>query len=458
MKRQILITGATGLVGQRLGIELVKKGFEILVVSRQDPKETQAQLPFPCQAIQGDLSRGPLQEKISPDVVIHLMGENIAGQRWTAEFKRNLFLSRVDSLKNLKLSLDGKPSFLLSASAIGFYPESRGNKIFDETHPKGEGFLSDLCHQWESEARQGPWKKSLALRIGVVLSPRGGALPKMLIPLQFKMAQVLGDSESYLSWIHEEDLVGAILFAIESSSAQKEAHEVLNAVAPGAVTQGQWTKALAEKLNAFEAPSLPAWILKLALGEMSEILLKSQRVSGKKLMDWGYRFQFPDIASCLNDLLASEIKGEKIFQSWQYLPQKREEIFPFFSQARNLGEITPSQLEFKILKVDPEPIQEGSVINYRLKIHGVPVHWQTKILSWQPGVQFVDTQEKGPYSLWHHTHTFESLGEGTLMTDRVRYKLPLGSLGNLLAGWLVRKDIESIFKYRRKVIHSKYFS
>jgi ligand-binding SRPBCC domain-containing protein len=135
----------------------------------------------------------------------------------------------------------------------------------------------------------------------------------------------------------------------------------------------------------------------------------------------------------------------------QHLDRPPAEVFPFFAEARNLEEITPSALHFRV--VTPEPIEmgTGTLIEYRLRLRGVPVDWLTRIERWEPGVAFVDTQLAGPYRLWHHTHTFEERSGGTLMRDVVRYALPLWPLGELAAP-LVRRELDAIFDFRRQAV------
>jgi len=132
----------------------------------------------------------------------------------------------------------------------------------------------------------------------------------------------------------------------------------------------------------------------------------------------------------------------------QWLPLPIDEVFPFFADARNLGEITPRWLGFRILTPGPIRIAEGTRIRYRLRFHGIPLGWATEIRRWMPPKRFVDVQLKGPYQLWHHTHRFEPKDGGTLMTDIVRYRLPLGIVGRVVHHLKVRRDVERIFDYR----------
>ena len=138
---------------------------------------------------------------------------------------------------------------------------------------------------------------------------------------------------------------------------------------------------------------------------------------------------------------------ERLFRDELLLPRPRAEIFPFFAEARNLEKITPPWLKFEVLTPDPIAMRPGALIDYRIRVRGVPIRWRTEIVAWEPPHRFIDTQLTGPYRLWHHTHTFEDRGDSTLCRDEVRY----WPLGGALIDWLfVRRDVTNIFKYRRK--------
>lgn len=140
----------------------------------------------------------------------------------------------------------------------------------------------------------------------------------------------------------------------------------------------------------------------------------------------------------------------------QWIPRPLDEVFTFFSDARNLGEITPSWLGFRILTPGPIRIAAGTKLRYRLSLHGVPVSWTTEIRRWNPPFRFVDLQLSGPYRLWHHTHRFEAHNGGTRMTDIVRYRLPFGMLGRAIHALKVRRDVEQIFDYRFQRINELF--
>jgi ligand-binding SRPBCC domain-containing protein len=140
----------------------------------------------------------------------------------------------------------------------------------------------------------------------------------------------------------------------------------------------------------------------------------------------------------------------------QWIPRPIEEVFAFFADARNLEQITPPRLHFRILSTDPDSISEGTEIRYRLRFHGVPIYWRTEIRRWDSPYRFVDVQRSGPYKLWHHTHRFEAHEGRTKMIDVVRYRLPFGVLGRMVHALKVRGDVQRIFDYRRQRIHELF--
>jgi len=182
---------------------------------------------------------------------------------------------------------------------------------------------------------------------------------------------------------------------------------------------------------------------------MSDLLLGSLKVSSLKIVDSGYKFKFPDLESALNDICKNST-NEFVVEHW--LPLPIDKVFSFFKEPKNLEQITPGYLNFKVLKQSSGLIGEGTKINYKLSLHGIPMWWQSKIVDWEPNHKFSDTQTHGPYNHWYHTHEFEEKEGGTLIRDHVKYKLPLGIPGDCVAGSWVQKDLENIFDYRRKKI------
>jgi uncharacterized protein (TIGR01777 family) len=447
---KVLLTGATGLVGQTVGTELVRRGHKVVALSRQTAEVVKSLVPFPCDVITwdgvSDLRSTLLQ---GVDAVVHLAGESVAGQRWTDEHKRKMWESRVDYTKMLVQQLRWNNIQLqayVGATAIGFYGD-RADEILNEDSSVGDGSLSELCVAWEKAHSEVQGCTPCLLRIGVVLSNRGGALAKMLPPFRWGVGGVLGSGNQWMSWIHLEDLTQMIVFAMEQRKTG-----LFNAIAPNPVTNREFTACMGEVLSVPTFAPAPEFALKALLGEMASVVLASQRVSAEKIVAAGFKFKYPDLKPVLQDTCDAAIQGSDEMVAFQWLNAPVSQVFEFFSSEKNLERITPPFLNFKVKGISTPEIQKGTLIDYTLSLHGIPFGWRTLIDVWEPNQRFVDTQLKGPYRQWHHTHAFESLGGGTLMADRVLYKLPLGFLGKAVAGFKVRNDVGTIFKYRREVI------
>lgn len=448
---KILITGATGLVGKQLGLELYRQGHEIVVLSRK-AKVARNQCPFPCEIIETDLT-----EKVIPKdqlkgihAVFHLMGEPIASGRWTEAKKKSLMDSRIQSTQNLYKSFkDQPPKIFISASAIGFYGDRADEKL-TENSTAGNGFMAELCKEWEAQSLKFKSENTRVAiaRIGIVLAQAGGALVEMLPFFRAGIAGSLAGGQQWMSWIHINDLIQLFIWTLNNENVSG----VFNAVAPHPVQNSEFTQTIGKIIRRPTLFPAPKTALSLVLGEKSAIITASQKVIPQKVLNLGFKFQYEFLEPAAEKELSSYKAGEDLFISQQYVSKPPEEIFPFFADAHNLEKLTPSFLNFQILNVSTTTMNSGTLIDYSLKVHGTRIKWRTEIEKWNPPFEFVDNQLKGPYALWHHTHTFEKLGPGTLMTDRVRFRLPLGFLGWLTAGWFVKKDILQIFNYRREKI------
>lgn len=443
---RVLISGATGLIGRQIGSELCRRGHEVVVFSRRKEgvRET---LPFPCAVKEWNPLQQEFEDPGAIDAIVNLAGSPVAESRWTEEIKKSLFDSRVLGTRLLVqlATLKGIKVFV-NASAIGFYG-NRGEEWLEESSKSGDDFLSTVCKAWESELFESKFPaRKCAIRIGVVLARHGGALDRMLPIFLNGGGGPLGNGRQFMSWIHIEDIVNIFCDAVENQKYQG----VINAVAPEPVTNRVFTQELARTLEIPAIIPAPTLAIQAVFGEMANVVLGSQRVRSKKLQDLGYDFRFSNLKEALEDVAGVLKGGVRVIETSQYLDHPLEQVWPFFSSEKNLEDITPETLKFHVVGMSTPVIQKGTLIDYKLKIHGVPSGWQTEIKEWDPPHQFVDFQKKGPYSLWHHRHKFESLGRGTLMTDQVRYKLPLGILGRMVAGALVSKDVNSIFDFRMK--------
>ncbi|WII71573.1 TIGR01777 family oxidoreductase [Bdellovibrio sp. 22V] len=444
---KILMTGATGLIGREVGKILARKGHHIVIVSRSLAKAREM-APFPCEVIKGDLSEGPLRDDRLEGVeaVINLIGEPVVGERWSEEKKKKIFESRVTGTKNLVASLPNSLRVFVSGSAIGYYGHA-GNEVISETHEPGRDFLSRVCIQWEKEAAKAPGRK-VFIRTSVVLAPQGGALEEMLFPFRAGVGGTLGNGSHWMSWIHLTDIANLFVFALENNNVEGP----LNGSAPVPVTNKEFSKQLAAAVGRKLGPPIPLVALKVLFGEVSTVMLSSLRGSAEKAQSLGFQFKYPTLDKALTEICAPYKVQEEFFYAEQFIPEPPEKVFPFFQDAQNLEMITPPTLNFQIENMPKEDLHKGAVIDYRLKIRGVPVKWKTEIDEWQPPHRFVDNQVRGPYRFWHHTHEFQPFCGGTLMVDRVRYKLPGGFPGWLVASQWVRQDVENIFMFRRRYI------
>ncbi|MCI5168482.1 MAG: TIGR01777 family protein [Candidatus Electrothrix sp. GM3_4] len=291
----ILISGASGLIGTEVARSLAEQGHRVLALSRNDN-----------HAPYWDIARKIVQlgEDDRIDVVIHLAGENVAQGRWTAEKKERILQSRVEGTRLLAeffAAAAYKPRLMLSASAIGFYGE-RGNEELDEGSKKGTGFLADVSKAWE-EATQPATAAGIRVvnaRFGMVLSPDGGALVKMLAPFRMGLGGPVGNGSQYMSWVSLHDVAPAITHIIE----QEDLHGPVNIVAPHPVTNQQFTRVLGKALRRPAFFPVPKFFLSFFLGEMAqELLFASTRVYPRKLQDSEYVFARPDLESSLRSFL-----------------------------------------------------------------------------------------------------------------------------------------------------------
>lgn len=291
---QIVISGASGLVGGLLVNELRSVGHQVVTLVRR------------ASAGAGEVRWDPARGELDPaaiegfDAIVHLAGENIASGRWSHERKRMILESRVQGTSLLSRTLAGlqcKPRVLVSASAIGFYGH-RGDAEVDESSPAGKGFLADVCREWEAatDTARDAGIRVVNLRIGMVLSAAGGALPKMLGPFKAGLGGVTGDGRQYISWIALDDLVGVITQAITDDRLAGP----VNAVSPRPVTNREFVATLAKLLHRPSVVTLPAMAVKLMFGEMGQaLLLEGARVRPTKLIECGFAFRYPDVEAAL---------------------------------------------------------------------------------------------------------------------------------------------------------------
>jgi len=294
----VLVTGSSGLVGSALGPFLSSNGHQVIRLVRSKTFGREAQRFWDPEA--WTMDAGAVE---GLDAVVNLAGENIAG-RWTGAKKAKILNSRVKSTRLLSLSLSRlawPPKVLVSASASGFYGD-RADQLLTEESASGSMFLSEVCRQWEAatESAAQAGIRVVVLRIGVVLSAWGGALARMLTPFKLGAGGRIGSGRQFWSWIALDDLLGAILHALNTPAL----HGPVNVVAPHPVTNLEFTKTLGRVLKRPTVFPMPTFAARLALGQMAEeLLLASARIEPAKLLATGYQFQYPELEPTLRHLL-----------------------------------------------------------------------------------------------------------------------------------------------------------
>ena len=286
---RVLLTGGTGFVGGAVAHALRAGGHDVTIVSRRPGY-------VPAKAI----SWGGVGAAVAEcDAVVNLAGEGVAEGRWTAARKAAILSSRVEGTRAIVDAIAGArtpPKVLVNASAVGIYGATKDREL-DESAPAGTGFLAEVCQAWEAEARRAePLGVRVAtMRLGVVLAGDGGALARMIIPFRLGLGGSLGSGRQWMSWIHRDDVVALILAALENAAYAGP----VNVTAPAPVRNREFTKALAHAVARPAVLPVPGFALRLALGEMADVLLTGQRVVPAVAQAAGYAFKYPGLAGAL---------------------------------------------------------------------------------------------------------------------------------------------------------------
>ncbi|HKG12719.1 MAG TPA: TIGR01777 family oxidoreductase [Pyrinomonadaceae bacterium] len=300
---KVIVTGSGGLVGRALVRSLLADGHSVTRLVRGGAQQFRAP---GSAAVEWNPEGGTIDAKEleGHDAAVHLAGEPIAEGRWDDAKKRRIMESRVKGTRLIAealASLSEKPRVLVSASAIGFYGD-RGAEVMREESASGEGFLSEVCREWEKAtlAASQAGVRVVHVRIGFVLDAEGGGLPKMLTPFKLGVGGKVGGGRQYISWITLEDLVRVLRRAIEDESLRGP----VNAVAPGAVTNEEFTKALGRVLGRPTILPVPAFALRLAFGEVADaVMLASTRVEPARLKESGFDFKHAEVEAALRSVL-----------------------------------------------------------------------------------------------------------------------------------------------------------
>lgn len=300
---RVFMTGGTGLIGRALTRGLLERGDGVVCLTR-DRRRALSRLPRSVEIVEGDpVEGGAWQDALDGcDAVINLAGESLAAGRWTRRRKHRFRRSRLETTRNLVDAIHARPGVrtLLSGSAVGYYDAAGRLPLYEECEP-GVDFLGRLAHQWEGcalEAASSETRVAL-LRTGMVLSRDGEALRRLIMPYRFGLGGPLGNPRAYIPWIHVEDMVRATLFLLDRDDISGP----VNMVAPDPPTQMEFAQALGTVLGRRSSFRIPAFAIRLALGEMADMILSSCRAVPKVLRANGFSYTYRDLEPALQDLL-----------------------------------------------------------------------------------------------------------------------------------------------------------
>ena len=302
MRERVLITGGSGLIGRRLTALLAQQGYEVAWLGRGEPQQSTVPV-FRWNPSEHTIDRAAIEWA---DHVVHLAGAGVADRRWTARRRQVILASRVQGTRLLAQAIADtadRPSSVIAASAIGRYGVNTGDRWVEETDPVGSDFLADVVRRWESELNPiaDLGVRCVTIRIGIVLSRAGGALPKIAAPFAAGLGARLGSGRQYMSWIHIDDLCGMIITALGNRAWSGP----YNGVAPDPVTNAVFSRVLAQALGkATVLPPVPAFVLQIAMGEMAGIVLGGVRASSKKAVAAGATFGYATLQDALRDLVS----------------------------------------------------------------------------------------------------------------------------------------------------------
>lgn len=297
-QQTVLITGATGFIGQHLIAYLLAHDYQVIGMTRQLNKISSQ--PNLCWVSSFEQIKND-----NIDYVVNLAGENIGQKRWSEHRKQQLTQTRVATTRALYQWLAQQqivPKVIVSGSAIGFYgidPAEKWQDECDETSPSQPIFMSQLCQQWEKQALTDVQQNTKIMRLGIVFGQGGGILPQMLLPIRFNLVGKIGVGRQPITWVHLDDVIQAILFLFSSTSTQK----IYNVVTPDHIDQMQFAQTASKILKRKPLLCLPKFVLKLMLGEQSQLVLNGQYVQPKALLNEGFKFQYTHLEQALSQIL-----------------------------------------------------------------------------------------------------------------------------------------------------------
>jgi len=303
MRKKIVITGATGLIGKNIASKLIALGNKVIILTRLASKAKRTIPGAADYVIWNNNNIDNLKSSLDgADGIIHLAGENVMAKRWDEKHKKNIYNSRINTTQNLVdiiKQLNHKPEAFICASAIGFYGSN--NLQVDEYSPQGDDFLANVVGDWEKESRkvEEAGVRNVNIRTGIVLDKNEGALAKMLLPFKLFIGGPLGSGKQWFPWIHIDDITELFLFALNN----KDVSGVINGVSPQSITMNEFATKLGKVLNRPSIFRVPEFVLRIALGEGASSIITGTNVIPKRTIDYGFKYMFDDINNALNNLL-----------------------------------------------------------------------------------------------------------------------------------------------------------
>ena len=476
---RVLVTGATGFVGRATVSYLIGQGHEVVALTTlsklDDLQGVKESLGEGVRVLVFHGNRDDLRAQLEiVDVVVNLAGNTLAGVRWTDKKKRNFKNSRVGFTQIISEEInncDTPPSLLISASAVGYYGDC-GSEILSDIAEKGTGYLADLCDEWERSALlcSSENTRVCILRLGVVLGREGGILSRISSSFDLGVGTFIGNGQQFVPWIHLVDVVRIVGYCIDTENIKG----AMNCTAPVPVT----SKDIAMQVKRFTfckfIVSVPAFIVRLVFGEGVTVLTNSQNATPDLLINHGFEFSFVQLEQALKqeyghpnlmvrhpNIATRRVDGTFQIRSEVALKREIGEVFPFFASPLNLGLLTPSWLRFRIASM-PEEMAVEARIRYSIRLWMVSINWTTRIVEWRQELSvptFTDVQERGPYSMWCHQHSFWPQQDGTvIMMDTVTYRMPYGVVGHWVHTFFLQNILWRIYSFRAMVIRLRFNS
>ncbi len=465
---QVVITGATGLVGRAVTARLLRDGHRVVAWTR-DPARAGSRLGAEVELLDARGGQAALNAAVAAsDGVVNLAGASLLGRGFAPRNRRALRESRVETTRRVVEALGAAPKgerVLVSASAVFIYG-NRGDAAVTEAEAPGDGPVAQVMRAWEDAAvaAEAAGVRTVRLRLGLVLGTDGGVIGRLAPWFRAGLGGRLGRGTQAVSWIHLHDLAEIVVRCL----TDRRLRGPVNAVAPESVDGRTFTQALARALDRPAWVPVPGLLQRLALGDATRAITTGQRAFPGVLTALGFEFRYPALEGALAALfdpakipairpvgaagapVALAQAGSRPtyrLEATCEVPASAETVFAFLSAPENLGLLTPADMDLRI-EAPAGPVRVGTTIRYHLRVGPLRLGWKAAIRVWEPGRRFADEQVSGPYRTWLHEHRVHPRAGGSLMADRVWYALPLGPLGRLVHRLFVARALRRLFAYR----------